>query len=349
MRILTKPSTARCNIEMYVRYLISEPMRTTCTGFSEVLGDTSHDSINRFLLREHYTPEDLFNDVRGRLNIHGGVLSVDDMVVDKPYSDPFKSDLIGYYWSGKHKRVVKGINIITLYYTDPHGFCAPVNFRIYDPNDNKTKNEYFREMLEEALLWGLKPFWVTGDCWYSGLENLKFVRKYGLSLLFCIESNRIISIDKGTYIQVQAIKSWDVNGVKVYLKGFGMVKVFRQKCSNAYRYYAIALPKIEMLDGFTDGDFKRAHNAHWNIERFHRATKQLCNIEKFQVRNSISIRNHIFCSLISFIKLETARVNNIICNWYQLKKDLFIEIVRDFIGSGIQGIENSGLLPSVNA
>lgn len=68
-----------------------------------------------------------------------------------------KADLIGYYWSGKHKRVVKGINIITLYYTDPHDFCVPINFRIYDSNDNKTKNDYFREMLEEVLLWGLNP------------------------------------------------------------------------------------------------------------------------------------------------------------------------------------------------
>ncbi|WP_230391433.1 transposase [Piscirickettsia salmonis] len=49
-----------------------------------------------------------------------------------------------------------------------------------------------------------------------------------------------------------------------------------------------------MLTDFTDGDFERIHKAHWNIERFHRATKQLCSIEKFQVRTTECIKNHIF-------------------------------------------------------
>lgn len=88
MRIITKPSTARCNIGTYARYLLSEPGRTTCTGLSDVLVATSHDSINRFLLREKYTPEDLYHNACEKADPQGGVISVDDMVIDKPYSDP---------------------------------------------------------------------------------------------------------------------------------------------------------------------------------------------------------------------------------------------------------------------
>jgi hypothetical protein len=40
----------------------------------------SHDSVNRFLHREAYTPLDLFEEV----NLKGGTLSVDDTVLDKP-------------------------------------------------------------------------------------------------------------------------------------------------------------------------------------------------------------------------------------------------------------------------
>ena len=61
----------------------------------------------------------------------GGTTSVDDSVIDKPYRDPSKTELIAYFWSGKHKRTVKGINLITLYYTDIAGNSYPVNFRIY--------------------------------------------------------------------------------------------------------------------------------------------------------------------------------------------------------------------------
>lgn len=90
----------------------------------------SHDSVNRFLNRESYSPQDLFNEVKPGINLRGGTLSVDDSVLDKPYAHYIA--LLGHYWSGKNHAVVKGINLITLYYTDPHGQHQPVNFRVYD-------------------------------------------------------------------------------------------------------------------------------------------------------------------------------------------------------------------------
>lgn len=90
----------------------------------------SHDSVNRFLRREAYTGQDLFNEAKLILNLKGGALSLDDSVLDKPYSQTMA--LVGYFRSGKHHRTVKGINLITLYYTDSHGRHQPVNFRVYD-------------------------------------------------------------------------------------------------------------------------------------------------------------------------------------------------------------------------
>jgi hypothetical protein len=77
--------------------------------------------VNRFLLRENYSPRDLFNEVKDFLALDGGIGSVDDSVLDQPYSDPQKMALISYFWLGKHKRTVKGINLITSYYTISQG------------------------------------------------------------------------------------------------------------------------------------------------------------------------------------------------------------------------------------
>ena len=104
----------------------------------------SHDSVNRFLLREDDTPHDLFNEIRPDLHLKGSTVSVDDSVLDKPYHH--LTAFVGHFWSGKHHGVVKGINLITLYYTDPQGQHQPVNYRIYDKAENKTKNDYFQEM-----------------------------------------------------------------------------------------------------------------------------------------------------------------------------------------------------------
>jgi hypothetical protein len=49
--------------------------------------DLSHDSVNRFLLRERYEPKDLFEEIRLCINLVGGTLSGDDTVIDKPHSN----------------------------------------------------------------------------------------------------------------------------------------------------------------------------------------------------------------------------------------------------------------------
>ncbi len=127
--------------------MLAEPKYAGCTRLANILEGLSHDSVNRFLLRERYNPKDLFDSVKLYINLIDGTLSGDDTVIDKPYSDPSKTELIGYFWSGKHHRPVKGINLITLYYTDPKGKSVPVNYRIYNRQEGKSKNDYFREMM----------------------------------------------------------------------------------------------------------------------------------------------------------------------------------------------------------
>jgi hypothetical protein len=54
--------------------------------------------------------------------------------------------------------------------------------------------------------------------------------------------------------------------------------------------------------------------------------KQVCNIERFQVRTDIAIRNHIFASLCCFVQLQ----KNLIHNAYRWKRELFREVVASF-------------------
>lgn len=67
------------------------------------------------------------------------------MALDKPYSNARKSELIAYYYSGKHYNTVKCINIINLYYTDLHGVRIPINYRIIDHKDKKLKMNFLKK------------------------------------------------------------------------------------------------------------------------------------------------------------------------------------------------------------
>ncbi len=107
------------------------------------------------MLRERYEPKDLFNELKPHIELIGGTLSGDDTVIEKPYSDPNLTEFIGYFWSGNQHRPVKGINLITLYYTESNGKSVPVNYRIYNKPEGKTKNDYFREMIAERVIVGI--------------------------------------------------------------------------------------------------------------------------------------------------------------------------------------------------
>ena len=208
-------------------FLLSEPKFGGCSRLAEILKQVSHDSVNRFLLRERYEARDLFETLKAYLNLVGGVLSVDDTVIEKTYSDVNQAELIGYYWSGKYHKTIKGINLITLYHCDIQGNTLPVNYRIYDKQEGKTKNEYFREMMEEVIGWGLQPWGVTGDSWYSGIENLKFLRNQKIGFLLGVEKNRTVSNQPHKYQQVKTLEI-SKQGVVTYLKELGFVKLFRK-------------------------------------------------------------------------------------------------------------------------
>lgn len=335
IREITRPSTAHCTLPMYIGYLLSEPYSPSCCRLGEVM-DISHDSVNRFLQREVYSPKDLFNEVKEILNLKGGVVSVDDTVLDKPYS--FQIGFLGHFWSGKYHRVVKGINLITLYYSDVEGRHQPINYRVYDKEEGKTKNEYCREMLAEVQAWGLEPAYVTGDSWYSGLENLKMVKKYHLGFLFALESNRLVSVEKGIWKKIQQLEIPE-EGREVWLRGFGRVKIFRTHLKEQVRHYAVHLPESESLSSFCRAQFMWLNRRHWQIERYHRALKQVCHIEHFQVRTPAAIRNHLFAAICGYVHLQRMCLLDVLKNCYQVQRNLFNGVVADFIRFFMPGKE----------
>lgn len=104
-------------------------------------------------------------------------------------------ELVTRHWSGKHGRVVQGINLITLLWTegDRH---IPLDYRFYEKSvDGATKNEHFRSMLATAKERGFAPQCVVFDSWYSSLDNLKLIRRYEWLWLTRLKRNRHVNPD----------------------------------------------------------------------------------------------------------------------------------------------------------
>ena len=96
-------------------------------------------------------------------------------------------------------------------------------------------------------------------------------------------------------------------------------------------YYALFFREKTELEETNRPDFRALLARHWGIEVYHRALKQLCNLNKFFVRKTQAIFTHIFCSLRAFCQLELMRVSETIENWYEVQRNLYIEVARRFI------------------
>lgn len=321
------------NIESYIAHLLSSPDGNSCVKAGAVL-EVSHDQVTRLLNNESYTGADLFAKAAPALVLGGGTLHVDDSLMDKPYSDLQANELVAYQWSGKHHKTVRGICLVALLYTDISGHSLPVNFRLYNPNDDVSKHQLLQQMILEVIQWGLRPARFTADSWYASLENLKFLRNQEISFQVGLKSNRTVSTQPGAYEQVGDIEHVPDDGLVTHLKGFDFIKVFRtvDPDGNA-RHYAVYEPKPEDLQTYDRQTFKTVKEQHWHIEQLFRVVKQVCHLETFFVRKAQAVNNHVYSALRAFQRLAAWNKDQIIDSIYALRKTIFMEAQRTFIQS----------------
>ena len=118
----------------------------------------------------------------------------------------------------------------------------------------------------------------------------------------------------------------------MYLKKFGQVKVFHRSFKNeTHTYYIMFVPDKDALSLIYLAEFKELHSIHWGIECYHRAIKQVCGIGLFMVRTSAAIKTHFFSAIRAFTQLELMRAEELIENWYEVQRNLPLQVTRDFI------------------
>jgi hypothetical protein len=282
----------------------------------------AHDAYTRLLMRLPPDSERLWQEVEPLVKRKMGILVIDDTTLDKPYAS--KMGLVTRHWSGKHGRVVQGINLISLVWT-MDGCRLPSDFRLYNKaQDGLSKNDHFQDMLQQAAERGFEPELVVFDSWYSGLPNLKQLRSLKWDWLTQLKSNREVSIDRSGNRAICEIFI-PAQGRLVHLKGYGWIKVFRTVGTNGDAEYW-ATSKLEM--NIEEAAF-RALDA-WQIEVYHRGLKQFTGVERAQYRLEISQRNHIGLAIRAFIRLEVHRLRSGV-SWFEAKTSILRSAVRQYL------------------
>jgi Transposase DDE domain len=317
---------SRCKDLDYIHFLIASVDVFTCTEAArcQPLGENgpSHDAFTRLLQRQPPDTDALWNEVNSIVQPEKGFLIADDTLLDKPYAK--KMDLVYHQWSGKQHRIVNGINVSTLLWTDGIAMI-PVDFRIYDvKSDGKTKNDHFQDMLHRAKERNFKPSLILFDSWYSSVDNLKIIRKYGWHWLTRLKKNRLVNPDNTKNIQIQDVKIQS-KGIIVHLKAYGFIKVFKIVTEEGdIEYWATDVLEMD------EPEREKMGRHSWKIEEYHRGIKQFCGVERCQARNGLSQRAHIMFSLRAFLRLELERLKTGI-SWFETKRRIMRNAIISYL------------------
>lgn len=304
-------SKSKCSKDLYCTFLKVTSQRYSVLSLSEVSPiDLSHDSISRWLKDVKCQPRDIWDKAKLHILESDGIIAADETVLNKNRSR--KVELVRWQYSGAKHDIIRGIGMLNFLWIDNTSKTCPMDFRIYEPKeDGKTKNEHFREMLKSAKRRGVRPEAVVADSWYSSLDNVKCIRDLGWRWVIGLRKNRIVN--KGEKLGEKGIPD---EGIKVHLRGYGWIYVFRFETKNGRTDYFgtnISNPTRKQVNTLV--------RKRWEIEVFHRELKQTCGLEYCQGRTSRAQRNHIVLSVLGWIKQAELRKQRQV-SFYQQQWDV---------------------------
>lgn len=293
-------SNSKCSRELYCSFLEVTSARYSALSLSEVAPESaalSHDSISRWLAAERVQPKDLWATARKEVHGSPGVLVFDDVVIDKSRSG--KMELVNWQYAGSKHDITKGIGVVNALWQISKEEYIPMDYRIWNPpEDGKTKNDHFQEMLSAAKQRQLHPEMVVADSWYSSLKNLKAVRSHGWDWVMGLRSNRLVGKPH------QQLRELDIpdEGLVTHLKGYGWVRVFRFVAKNGRTDY-VGTSRTDLSREQVKTYFER----RWSVEVLHRELKQTCGLSRCQAVTGRAQRNHIGLSLLTWIRKHKRR------------------------------------------
>lgn len=341
-------------LDLYSDYLITTFSLATATGLSKMVDEAySHDQITRFLGQKQQDQKRYWKTIKPtirQVENDEGVLLIDDTIEEKPYTD--ENDIVCYHYDHSQGRTVKGINIVNfLYHTaidEEQDMSIPVAFELvtktevywdkksqkYKRRSKVSKNELVRERLKVLVQFNrLKFRYVIWDSWFSSKENMQLVKnKLEKEFVAAIKSNRQVALSEQDKQdgQVVAVSELDIKVGQcrlVYLKGVEFpLLVTKQRFINKDGSSG-TLYLVSSDTSLTYFQITTIYQKRWNVEVFHKSLKQNAALEKSPTKTVRSQSNHIFASMIAFIKLEQLKLKHR-TNHFALKSKLYIKAIK---------------------
>ena len=335
-------------LELYTDYLIASFGPTTATGLARLTDEAiSHDQVTRLLAAPSRTGADLWRKVKPlvrKIESPDGVLIFDDTIEEKPYTD--ENEIVCWHWDHSKGRNVKGINFITALYHN-QAQSLPVSFDLVEKTEfytdeetgklkrhsPTTKNERFRAMLTQCVRNRIEFGYVLADAWFASAENMRHVKlALDRDFIFPLKANRKVALrleDKqaGHYVRVDALEIKPETVREIYLKEVPFPLLFTKQIFTNEDGSRGVLYLVTSDTTVTSDQIKTCYKRRWKVEEYHKSLKQNASLAKSPTRTETTQTNHLFASLLAFVKLEGLK-STTSKNHYALKTKLYVKALK---------------------
>ena len=191
-----------------------------------------------------------------------------------------------------------------------------------------TKNEQLRAMIAQAIHNQLIFKYVLADSWFASAENMRYIKSKKKCFIFDMKKNRMAALNEkdrnaGRWTRIDELNIPDNTPVKVWLKDleFPLLltkQVFKNKDnSKGVRFL------VSNDFNLSDDDFTRLYKKRWSVEEYHKSLKQNTGIAKSPTRTLTTQTNHIFSSIMAYVKLEKLKFASKL-NQFALKSKIYL-------------------------
>jgi len=179
---------------LYISGLILLDRQQTNTRVTDYLPARCHDAINRWLRVVPFSSRALLELCAAFVRRSGvtGYLSLDDVIVPKPFSQSLK--WVTKLWCPSEKRYVRAMQIVVLVWCWGR-FKIPLAIRIWRPQQATGKNRYrtkwqlAQDRVSDVLHLDIPFAYLTFDGWYTAGWFTKWLSRQGITWVGHGQSN----------------------------------------------------------------------------------------------------------------------------------------------------------------
>jgi hypothetical protein len=147
-----------------------------------------------------------------------------------------------------------------------------------------------------------------------------------------MKANRMVALTEkdrnaGRWTRINEIDIPDNTPLKVWLKDLEFpIHLTKQVFTNKNQSTGVRF-LVSNDFSLSDDDFTTLYKKRWSVEEYHKSLKQNAGIAKSPTRRLITQCNHIFASIMAYVKLEKIKFSSKL-NHFAMKSKIYLAALK---------------------